>query len=145
MSASRKQRAATAERRAKCLEMRLGGARWDEIAERLHYAGKAAAYKDFERAMEAAREAQAETATMLKNVELARLDRIQRAFWMRAMSGDHRAGKVVLDVHDRRVRLLDMTGAQRAMDNAVDAWVEHLTGGAAGLDPGDAAALHAVA
>ncbi len=59
------------------------------------------------------------------------------------MRADHRAGRVVLDVHRERVRLLGLDAAQRTVDNAVDAWLDHLTRG--DDDDGDAAALAAVA
>jgi hypothetical protein len=143
MPASDAQRAKTAQRRAQCLEMVLAGARWDTIADKLGYAGKAAACKDFQRAMDAAKATTAASAAQIRDLELLRLDRLQAAFWRPAMRADHRAGRVVLDVHDRRVKLLDLTGSQKTLDNAVDAWVEHLRGGE--LSAEDQAALDAVA
>lgn len=143
MSASRAQRAVTAERRAKCLALVLAGATWDTIAERLDYRDKGAACKDFTRALQATQAEVSANAATLRQVELLRLDRLQAGFWPRALAGDHRAGKVVLDVHDRRVRLLGLDAAQRTLDNAVDAWLSHL--GGAGIDDADAEALAAVA
>lgn len=145
MPASKAQQAATADRRARNLQMRLGGATWDQIADRLEYASKAAACKDFDRALAATRNTLAENAAQLREIQLLRLDRLQAAFWPRAMSGDHHAGKVCLDVHRERVKLLGLDAAQRTLDNAVDAWLTHLGGAADTLDPGDAAALAAVA
>lgn len=143
MSASTAQQAATAERRTRNLSMRLGGASWDMIAAQLGYAGKAAACKDFQRALAATRASMEISAAELREVELLRLDRVQAGSWTSAMKGDHKAADTVLKCHDRRVKLLDMTGAQRAMDNAVDAWIEHLRDG--DLDEADQAALDAVA
>lgn len=145
MPASKQQRALTAERRARNLQMRLGGASWAQITAVLEYSGTAAACKDFLRAMQANQAAIAENATLLRQIELARLDRVQAAFWAAAMRGEHRSGRVVLDVHRERVKLLGLDAAQRTVDNAVDAWLDHLAGNGAGLDPGDAAALAAVA
>jgi hypothetical protein len=142
MPASRTQRALTAERRSKNLQMRLAGAGWDLIAERLEYANRAAACKDFLRAMAATQAATAENAALLRQVELLRLDRLQSGFWSRALAGDAKAGRVVLDVHKARVSLLGLDATQRTLDNAVDAWLQHL--GGAGMDPGDAEALAAV-
>lgn len=150
MSASRAARARTAERRRQCLQLRIAGATWDRIAEQLDYASRAAACKDFLRAMEATQAAVTENATLLRQLELARLDAVQRAFWPDAINhADHRAGKVLLDVHDRRVRLLGLDNASRTMDNAVDAWIAAVTagdptGGGAGLEPGDDEALASV-
>lgn len=135
----------TAERRAQNLAMRLAGASWDRIADQLGYADKAAACKDFTRALQAARSKLDDQVTTLKVVELLRLDRLQAAFWTRALSGDHRAGKTVLEVHDRRVRLLKLDADQAKADNAVDAWLGHVAGELGGLDAEDAAALAAIA
>lgn len=146
MPPSRNQRASTADRRRRCLNLRIAGATWDTITRELKYSSKGAACKDFTRAMEAARNEARETATELRELELMRLDRVQAGFWAGAVAGDHRAGKVVLDVHDRRVRLLGLDAAQRTMDNAVDAWINHLDGGGdTGLSAEDAAALADVA
>lgn len=142
MPASDEQRLKTAQRRAKNLEMRLAGARWEQIAEALEYASKAAACKDFTRALEQTRSVVAMRVGELKEIELLRLDRLQAGVWPKAVRGDVKAADVALKVHDRRVRLLDLTGAQKTVDNAVDAWVEHLRSG--GLDPEDQAALDAV-
>ncbi len=143
MPASDAQRLKTAERRAQCLALKLAGVGWDQIAERLGYAGKAAACKDFGRALDAARGTLVLNAQELREVDLMRLDRVQAGSWKRALGGDHKAADTVLKCHDRRVKLLDLTGAQKAMDNAVDAWIEHLRGPA--LDPADQAALDALA
>ncbi len=146
MPASREQRAQTAERRAKCLQMKIAGATWDQIAAALSYSNRAAACKDYLRAMEATQAAVTENATLLRQLELARLDRLQAAFWTGALRGDHRAGRVVIDVHRERVKLLGLDAAQRTVDNAVDAWIDHLTTApSTGLSPGDAEALAAVA
>lgn len=125
--------------------MRLAGATWDQITTALKYSSRAAACKDFLRAMEANQAATAENATLLRQIELARLDRLQAAFWPGAMRGEHRCGRLVIDVHRERVKLLGLDAAQRTVDNAVDAWIDHLSAPAAGLDPDDAAHLAAVA
>lgn len=143
MPASDAQRLSTADRRAQCLALRLAGAKWDEIAERLQYSGKAAACKDFSRALEQARGTIALNVAEMTEVELLRLDRVQAGSWKRALNGDPKSADIVLKVHDRRVRLLDLTGAQKNQDNAVDAWISHLRNGT--LDPADQAALDAVA
>lgn len=143
MPASDAQRLKTADRRARNLEMRLAGARWDRIAEVLGYSNKAAACKDFGRALAATRADMKQSAAELREVQALRLERLNAAFWPKSMKGDHQAGKVCLDIHRELVKLFDLTGAQKTMDNAVDAWIEHLAGG--GLDEQDAAALAAVA
>lgn len=125
--------------------MRLAGASWDQITERLEYASKGAACKDFLRAMQANQASIAENATLLKQIELMRLDRLQAAFWGQAAKGDTKAGRMCLDIHKARVALTGIDAAQRSLDNAVDGWLAHLGGGDDSLDPDDAAALDAVA
>lgn len=139
MAASKAQQMTTAQRRAQNLTLRLAGLGWDAIAERLGYSGKAAACKDFTRALDAARSTVKQTADEALEIEMLRLDRLQQAFWRPAMSADPKAGKLVLEIIDRRVKYKDMTGAQRNANNAVDAWVASLAAG--GLDVADQQAL----
>lgn len=135
MPASKAQQTLTAKRRSQALQMRLAGASWDMIADRLEYAGKAAACKDVTRALAAARAEVTESAEQLRQMEVLRLDRLQAGLWTAACSGDTRAVDTALRVIDRRIKLMGLDGAQRAIDNAVDAWLTHLTGPPEG-DPG---------
>ncbi len=144
MPASKAQRAFTAQRRAQCLALRLAGMPWDAIAERLEYASKAAACKDFERALAATRAQTAESASRHRDLELLRLERLNQAVWPNALRGDVKSVGTALDLHKARVRLLGLDAQQRTLDNAVDAWIAHLDGGD-DLDPADQAALDAVA
>lgn len=142
MPASDAQRLKTAHRRSQNLQLKLAGLGWDEIAERLGYSGKAAACKDFARALEQTRSTIALNAEELREIEMLRLDRVRAGSWKRALSGDPKSADIVLKVHDRVVKLHDLTGAQRVVGNAVDAWIDSLRGGT--LDPEDQAALDAV-
>jgi len=108
MPASRAQRAATAIRRQKAIAMRLGGADWDTIADRLNYASKGAACTDVTRAMEAAAADALRDADVLRHIELSRLDRLQVGLWTRAAGGDMDAVASVLAIIDRRVKLLGL-------------------------------------
>lgn len=145
MPASRTQQLATAERRAQNIALRVAGASWDKIAEQLGYAGRAAACRDFTRALEVARKQVRASAEVARETELLRYDRLQAAFWPAAIRGDVKAGKLILEISDRRVKLEDLTGEKKTLDNAVDAWIGHLGGsgpdGEGGLDADDAAAL----
>jgi hypothetical protein len=143
MPASRAQRAQTAQRRARCLQMRLAGVAWDQIADLLGYASKGAACKDFDRAMKDALAEQRATAEQFRDLELMRYDRLTAAVWPAASKGEVKSVRAALDISRERVRLLGLDAAQRTVDNAVDAWIGHLAGG--GLDADDAAALAAVA
>jgi hypothetical protein len=113
MPASKAQRTKTAERRAKAVSMKIAGADWDTIAEALGYASKGAACTDVTRALEAATAEQQRNAEVLLYLELARLDRLQRAFWPAALKGDEGAARTVLGCIDRRVKLLKLEPPQR--------------------------------
>lgn len=104
MPASPSQQATTRDRRRKCIAMRLAGAQWEDIATKLRYSGRAAARKDYTRAMQqAAAEAVQDYATALQ-VELTRLDRLQLAYWKPALDGNQDAAEFVLSLMDRRVK-----------------------------------------
>lgn len=57
------------------------------------------------RALEAA---EYEAADLLRTQEGMRLDRLQRAFWPRALNGEVAAAKLILQVMDRRARLFGL-------------------------------------
>jgi hypothetical protein len=107
---SRAQRTRTAERRRKAVDLRLAGVGWEQIAETLEYSGKASACKDVTRAMEAAIAAADQSVAVAKETELARLDRLQRGLWPAAVAGDPKSAAVVLQIHDRRVKLQRLGG-----------------------------------
>lgn len=130
MPASRAQRAATAERRGKAVAMRLAGLDFETIATRLGYADRAAAHKDITRAMETSIAEMSRNADVLRQEELARLDRLQAGVWTAAAAGDPKAVSTVLQIIDRRCRLLGLDAPQRvevvSLD-AVDAEIRRLT------------------
>jgi hypothetical protein len=96
MPASKAQQAATAERRAKAIAMKISGANWQDIADALGYADRAAAHKDVTRALAANRKAEAEQVEELRHLTVMRYDRLQEAWWPAAVSGDVKAAEVVL-------------------------------------------------
>lgn len=129
MPASKAQRAATAERRAKAVAMRLAGADYETIAQKLGYYNRGAAYNDINRALEANVAEQRRSAEILRQEELQRLDRLQAGAWMAAASGDPKAIDVVLKIIDRRCKLLGLDAPVRheviTLD-AVDAEIARL-------------------
>jgi hypothetical protein len=127
MPASKAQRAATAERRSRAIAMRIAGVDYDTIARQLGYADRGSACKDVSRALEQRTKEQQQAADSLRTAEVARLDRLQAGLWTAAAGGDARTVEVVLKVIDRRIKLLGLDQAQRILDNAVDAWLNHLT------------------
>lgn len=121
MPASKAQRAVTAERRSKAIAMKLAGADYEHIATRLGYASRGAAYTDIDRAMQASVAEQDREASVLRQVEVARLDRLQAAFWPRALGGDTKAGELCLKIIDRRCKLVVGDAPTRLEVLSVDA------------------------
>lgn len=143
MPASKAQRAKTAERRAKAVAMRLAGVDYETIAQRLGYASRGAAYTDIDRALQARLAEQHQGAHVLRQQELARLDRLQAAAWTAAASGDLKAIETVLKVIDRRCKLLGLDAPVRhevVTLDAIDAEIARLTAELAGTgEAGEAA------
>lgn len=81
MPASRAQRAATAERRAKAVQLKIEGADYATIAAELGYSDQAAAHKDITRALEAAVTQQHKAVEILRQEELMRLDLLWVEVW----------------------------------------------------------------
>ena len=138
MPASKAQRAKTAQRRSLAIQMHLAGADWDDIADKLGYASRGAAHTDVTRALEAATAQLNRDVDVLRTVELARLDKLQAAFWLRALQGDTDAARIVQGVIDRRIKLLRLEPAQRhevITLSAMDAEITRLLAEEAGNAP----------
>lgn len=90
-------RAEVSERRTKAIAMKLAGADWQAIADALGYSDRGAACKDVSRALEQYRREEAAAVEELRQVTIARYDRLQAAFWQRAVNDkDPKAADVVL-------------------------------------------------
>lgn len=94
-----------AARRANAIELRLAGFTFEAIAERLDYKSRAHVATDINRAL---LQTVAAPAHELRELETRRIDRLQSAYWDAAMSGDVRAGQLVLRVMERRARMLNL-------------------------------------
>lgn len=133
MPASKAKQAEVAERRRKAVSMRIAGADWDTIVGALGYPDRNTACKDVRRAMEANRRDMEATAEELRSTEVARLDRLQAAFWPKALKGDTKAAEIVRRCIMDRAKLQGTTAPEQ---------VEH-TGGLryeiVGVDPNDLA------
>ncbi len=96
-----------AERARKALEMYRSG--FTSFADIGHHLGisKAAAYKAYKRALDVARP-NPEAIREYIAQEVDRLDRLQVAWWLRALSGDRDAAAIVLKCIEGRARLLGL-------------------------------------
>jgi hypothetical protein len=114
VAASKAQRAVTAERRSKAIQLRLAGADWATIAARLGYSSPASACKDLSRALAAHLATLSQATEELREMELMRLDRLRAAVWPVAIAGDLRAVDTVLRISDRYVNLLGLAAPVQA-------------------------------
>jgi hypothetical protein len=94
---------ADAVRRAKALELRLAGRTFDEIAAELDYADRTTAYRAVERALTGLGRHDAE---QLRDLDLARLERLFAAVWPAASAGELDAVDRALKIIERRGRIL---------------------------------------
>lgn len=92
-------------KRQRALAMALAGASYDEIARELGYVNRAGAWKLLDALLKARTD---EDLHEYRTLELARLDRLQRAFWDAALAGDHKAAHLVLKVIQARCKVLGL-------------------------------------
>lgn len=105
MSSTEAKQAQVADRRAKAISMRIAGANWQGIADTLGYKTRGAACQDVTRALEANRREEAAEVDQLRHLAGQRFDRLQAAFWGKALKGDTKAADVVLKVMAQRAKL----------------------------------------
>lgn len=115
---TQKQRDATEIRQAekRCVQLRLAGATFAEIADQLGYSDASGAWQLYQRAMD--REIQPMT-HQIRDEELRRLDRIMSAYWGRALGAggaepSPKAAEVVFKAMDRRAKLLGLDAPVKA-------------------------------
>lgn len=96
MPASKAERAAAADRRKRAIALRIAGLDWQAVADQAGYASRGAAYNAVNAALKANLEEQNANAEELRQLTVARYDRLQAAFWPKALKGDPKAAEVVL-------------------------------------------------
>jgi hypothetical protein len=88
------------------IELRRSGETWQRIAQVVGYANASGAQKAY---MRAVARVQREPIEAIFDMELERLDRIQRAYWKPAIVDlNTKAADIVLKVMDRRAKLLGL-------------------------------------
>jgi hypothetical protein len=105
-----KQALAALPRELEALRLRQVGLTYDAIAARLGYATRASAWHAVHAALAATLQ---EPAEGLRELELARLDRLQLALWPKATAGNLRAVDRVLAIMRRRAALLGLDAPRR--------------------------------
>ena len=93
------------DRDAAVLQLRLAGATYDEIARSLGFRDRSGPKRAFDRIMD---ETIREASEQARELELSRLDRLQRSIWPKAVEGHLGAVDRALAISDRRSRLLGL-------------------------------------
>lgn len=96
------------ERERQVLELRQAGVTYAQIAERVGFANPGTAKRAFDRALARVHYPQVSQA---RDLEAARLDRLQAAHWTKALKGDDKATGHVMRIIDLRIRLLGLSHA----------------------------------
>lgn len=98
------------EREARVLELRKAGLTFKLIAERVGYKTESAAYRAFQRGMQATIQ---QPADELRALELERLDAMLAALWPFVLKGRGYAVEKALMIQDRRARYLGLDAPRR--------------------------------
>lgn len=99
------------EKERQVLELRRAGATYEECARATGYATAQGAYLAYQRALK--RTLVEAGADEMRELELDRLDRMQRAIWGRVVQGDDKAIMTALRILDRRARYLGLDAPTR--------------------------------
>lgn len=102
---------------ARALELRIAGFTWDQVAKEAGYASAPGAHRGVSRALDRIPRANAEK---FLEIELERLDRLQRAAYRQAVAGDLKAIEAVLRVMDRRAKYLGLDRNEERMAAAAE-------------------------
>ena len=129
MGASLAQRAFTADRRRKAIALRLAGAQYEQIAEQLGYADRAAAYNDIKRSLEQNIKEGSADAETLRELNRLRMERLLVVAWGQAMAGDQKAmetSRRLLESMNRMYGIGTTMRVEHITIDAVDAEIARL-------------------
>lgn len=106
MSASKAQRASAAKKRSEAVALRIAGVDWATIADRVGYRSPGAACTAVNEALKTNLQEQQTNVDELRALGLAKVQRLQAAFWSAALQEkDPKAAKIVLDCLRHEARL----------------------------------------
>jgi len=125
------QQLATAKRRREVIQLREAGASWEAIADTIEerygadalpkHWSKRYAHKDFQRALGKVQDEVKDRARTVRELELKRLDRMQRGLWQSAINGDTDAARTIVRLMKRRAALLGLDEPERFDVSVTDA------------------------
>ncbi len=98
------------DKEAKALELRRAGVTYDVIAAQVGWADAATANKAVRRAIARSMQDDVEA---VREIELDRLDRLERAVWTNALQGDLGSVRAVLNIMERRSKMLGIDAPAR--------------------------------
>ena len=104
-------------RETQVVELRRTGATWEGIAQVVGYSNAGGAYKAYQRAMARVFE---QPVKEMRDAELDRLDRLQRAYWKDAIEGNVRSADFILRVIDKRAKLLGLDAPTKIQAEVVN-------------------------
>lgn len=116
-------------KQAKALELALAGASYEQIAKACGYQHRSSAMRIVRLAIKKWSPIDSSDAEAVRDVELARLDRLQAAHWSKALKGDHRSTEMILRIMRRRSLLLGLDAALKVdatISDSLDAQIEEL-------------------
>jgi hypothetical protein len=94
------------------VKLRIAGASYEQIAEKLGYKHSDSAMRATRRAVEQLYELTQEELEQVLKLDLARLDVMQLVYWEKATRyGDEKAGKLILDIMQKRQELLGISSS----------------------------------
>jgi hypothetical protein len=132
------------------LELRRAGATYEEIARATGYATPQGAYLAYGRALK--RTLTSAGSEELREMELDRLDRLQRAVWPKALNGEYPAVDRVLKIMAQRAQYLGLYAPTKVQVEAVvydagtiESEVQRLTRLLVSADSGEQSALGSAA
>lgn len=117
------------EKKAKALQMALGGASYETIARECGWANKSTAYRHVQNAMRDWSPIDYSDAQTMRAQEMARLDRLMTTHWVNALRGDVRASEICLRIIQQRCRIMGLeapTKIDATVKSGIDAEIEEL-------------------
>lgn len=111
---SRRVNAQTAEKHERALQLLIGGATNQQIADQLGYSSRGAAHNAVTQALNEHSARRAELADQALTIALERLDALWRPQYVKAIRGDGRASETCLRILDRQIKLLGLGAPSRA-------------------------------
>lgn len=128
------------QRRAKAIELKLGGWTWDRIAQALGYYDRSHANRDAREEIERISAEQRENALHLRDLMFARYERLVASNWDAALGGDPDAVEVVRKITADQVKLLGLAAPVKVdLGRVRDVFAQLVAGEAQPADTDDAA------